>query len=77
MFLEKRTFRFCIGTADPAVNLIYENTKANIEWMTKNLFFIVRIFALLYIFVPVIVSFFKYITSGFSNESFLQAYPAS
>ena len=63
--------------ADPTVNLIYEFTNNTIEWMTKKLFFVLEIFMWIYFSVPAILSFYNYFTSGYSNESFQQAFPAS
>lgn len=68
---------FCIGMADHTVNLIYENTNNNIEWMTEKLLFSIRSVTYSFIYCSVIFSLYTYITSGLDNDSFRQIYPAS
>lgn len=68
---------FSKGMADPTVNLIYEFTNNTVEWMTRKLLFVFRILLSIFLTVPAILSLYDYVASGYSDESFQQAYPAS
>lgn len=72
-----KNFFSWVGLIDPTVNLIYEKTKLKIEWMTKYAYSVTQTVAVLYVLLPAVISFFNYFTSGFSNESFHQSFPAS
>lgn len=56
---------------------IYRSVDDKVEFLTKTLDIILnRIMSNLFVVVPVIASIWRYYSSDYSNEAFLQIYPA-
>lgn len=63
---------------DPDIEVIYQNVNNQVETLTKRLDVIMkRIMVPLFILFPVSVSIWKYNSSDYSNEAFIQIYPAT